>query len=1251
MAVCPNKNSEDWRYLVEMVGETQAFRIFMANDNVVPKMAESTRIGALMKADFAKEHESQESRNIMEEHNMIADPETTTDNTYRKGAKTAKRLTEFLDVFKKYKKNKSEDSYGERKAQQIWDRYGYPPDKTIDFGHGELLSREQYVEKYNKIGELAKAKGTILHGIFQYLFTNDALKKSDIENKLIAFAQKHGIQDPFETFGWLLKKDEKGRFDIARRILSKSGINVLENIEDRGRDKVNSEVRVMVDELGLGATIDTLVEHADGYFSIVEWKTGQNFPSRYVNRLMKYGNQTIDITDNPREHAKLQIMLQAVMLKANNPHIQFRHLRAHWIQNEMQALREDFQKDVEVEAYLNMVEQFLKTEMPDAYEALKKKSPRIFNPDDYNAVPDKIIDELTKSPEDVDVFARKKHEELAHLRNFNPNNKNKHKIAKLSSQLAELVRQGKDIMLEFDSKDVLKTTADDVISFWKKWAGHSGSVGAPITQLISRFMKQRKHNIQLEIDAANKKFNALMEPIYQDYLNRTGKKVIEAMTRRKVNLINYDGLYGFMWKGHRFVTKNDAEYKNLTTNQQKLVDYVNDTIYQKFGQILNTVAFYDAYNRPVTHLDLIKKDNPGFEFEYGFAPKVVADAKEILAREGFGKRYLNKTWDAYQRRMYENYMPHDRTVYGLEIKYLGSPELDASENYTRNVQTGFDMFMRALLAKEHLDDVYHFAYGVRDAISLQQYENILTREEEARNKDLLEYIENRIVTDIQGKRKRTQWMKKPMKGGTDKNVNIDGMIRLAKNSVGWTVMWVKPIAGTANGLFTHMVTVKEAIAGSLAKRFHGLDGQAVDFTVSDLVKAHQSWLEMNKDAIAGNIRSNKLWLLARKFKYLPDNFEWANRVDQYTTKSNPLLEESTLYASYTIWEEWVAEIMLASMMQRMKTKDGRSVWDAYEVQDVTQDGVTFKDVVWTGGVRGVQARKIGNRTVYENIEGLTWQEIEHMKRIYERVHGAYRKDERTSLELFAWGETVMQYKKYIPSIANNLFDSMHHETYLGDWQKVGERLVRGENENVYEWVARKSEGRARTFYKTLLAAGGLHGIFNPSKKSKNVEYKWSNLTNEQKKGIVNMYTTAIMYFTMLGAYFALFRNTNDDDSWKRLSRRIMTNFSQQYNPIDLLRTLRNPIPVVSKGFQTAHGTAQLMLSSAMYLGGDREPGGLAITQDGRLRGWTPMQKHIPFLSSRYEITRFIENALEDTESAMHWDFKSNPIKSIFKGSE
>jgi len=103
---------------------------------------------------------------------------------------------------------------------------------------------------------------------------------------------------------------------------------------------------------------------------------------------------------------------------------------------------------------------------------------------------------------------------------------------------------------------------------------------------------------------------------------------------------------------------------------------------------------------------------------------------------------------------------------------------------------------------------------------------------------------------------------------------------------------------------------------------------------------------------------------------------------------------------------------------------------------------------------------------------------------------------------------------------------------------------------------------------------------------------------------------AVLYSMVFGA-------TSDDDARKKWFKMYMLdNLAQQYNPIDQLRTLSNVTPVgLAKAFKAGVGISTMSFA-LMDLGmGDMEG---AYTQKGDLRGWTEVQKSIPYYASYYD---------------------------------
>lgn len=405
------------------------------------------------------------------------------------------------------------------------------------------------------------------------------------------------------------------------------------------------------------------------------------------------------------------------------------------------------------------------------------------------------------------------------------------------------------------------------------------------------------------------------------------------------------------------------------------------------------------------------------------------------------------------------------------------------------------------------------------------------------------------------------------------------------------IMWLKPLAGTANGIFTYMFTLKEAIKNDIIRSgrkgsFIGINGDEVDFGVKDLAKATKMWFGLQRDAMTGNLKNNKMFRIAKRLGYMPAStrsMEYSN----FVTTRNKIFDSSTMYMFHRIPEEAVAMITMTAQLQSMKTADGKSMWDHYKLEDKTdEDGNTYSEIVWDGYVRGQKRLPDGS---LEDLGELDDNEMRMMYYVYERMHGGYREDERARLEYYLFGEIFMQFRRYLPNILKQAFGSKRKAYAYGSYQPVEsyktykaeeEQISRaskkegkdgpGRNEQIVEWNARVQEGR----YKVLggLIASALPKMTPLDSQSEepvtimqklagkvgyyqHESYKWKNLEPWQREVVVDAVVTMTMMGLMAAGGVMIFANADDDNALKKYYTRIMMNFGQHWNIYELSREL------------------------------------------------------------------------------------------------
>jgi len=394
-----------------------------------------------------------------------------------------------------------------------------------------------------------------------------------------------------------------------------------------------------------------------------------------------------------------------------------------------------------------------------------------------------------------------------------------------------------------------------------------------------------------------------------------------------------------------------------------------------------------------------------------------------------------------------------------------------------------------------------------------------------------------------------------------------------------------------------MYTVMKAIQGSTAKRL-GYDPGVIDVTTSTLgwaaIEVAKYFGDQILRAVTNKPSDNKLHNLLKRFKYLPDNYDYAVDHSDMMNVKNPALSYNKLFFFHAIHEEWGHALLLAAQMKAIKMPDGSSIWDSYD-----NDG-TFKKVKnGKRNIRGVITEPSGVKRV---IDELTEDEINKMLKMSTDIHGAYRTHERTVLESTAVGVWALQFKKYLPALLIQEWESRKDDVYMGKYtaftdekgnKKIGteevEMEIDGKKQMVtmdtMNWITWQHEGRVKVLLK--LASGTLFG-------GQYTNYKWSNLNERDKYDLYGILSKFMAYALMVLAVGGL---RDDDELEEALLHRfdyLTMDALQALHGPELLRTLKNPFAVIT------HGNS--IIEAGWSLEGQR--------------------RNIPFLSVGYEMERY-----------------------------
>lgn len=1159
---------------------------------------------------------------------------TEEDHYISPSGKRLNRITKFMENFLDRIVNQ-EKSLAERRADRLWK--DLPKDTLLDTDlvDGKAMTYNQYVERLTGMYEKGRVKGKLIHKLIQLAMEpeNTAKIMKEIEE-----INKQKLVKSWE-YNWVS--------GIADQLLLKYGVNVNAALPER--DKVKSEVTVASEELGISGTMDMLIEHPDGLFSILEWKSGISFNSRIFDGLLKYGNQTIDLTDNPKERAKLQVALYAVMLRINNPGMKFRDLRVAWVPNEWEALKEDPTSYVEVDSYIPMIKSFFRDEKalkeaglsPDILQKIDPKG-TLFQISAYSNYHSSSIGDLLKQGKThQQIFELKMNKLMEYQAIMDESGKG------LAALEKKIVKNGTTVIASDDKdkylqllRDVQELKKDPAISLenaldpegdiglFTRVFGNAGDVSNPMIRVWRKFRDERMLKANQEYYAKINKLRALLEPVMKE-MGITESRTLGIMTG------NYKEMYQWAYKYEerqgrgkikRFVTIKDAEFNSLTKAQQELLKYVNSTIGEYFLQpdsYLNQGVMEvetKKGTKMLSHLELMNRftsDKDKVDLFEGFMPKVPITPEEVRFKFGkgsniagaFNPKYIKDLWRR-STTFYEevNYERWDVNGQALPIKFTGSADIEAREDYSDNLELVFSKWVQAMEHKKNMDHVYAMGKGI--------YNKMMDAPDTQQLKRTADFLDDIITKDVQGKIKQVQYTTKRWRArnfnGSQKVVSVDSILMFLNRWGSSVVMQFRPYTATGNVIHGMILETRRGFVGNIAK-LTGIDGNYLEYTAEDLLVAEKEYLNLMKDAASGKLRENKLYMLAKEFDFHPNASLFAgNR--EFISMRNRILDPSNQFILHSIGEEYLSYMILAAQMSHMKLKDGRSTLDAYKVVKGADNQPVLQ---WDGGLRGYVRYGTGAAEHKVPIYGLTPQEVAKMKRVHENQQGSYRREELAAIEAYALGKMFTSLKRYLHRILFVGLGSTKPDDGLGRFVEKGEEG----GVPIYEWEAQLIEGRYYVIGKAILAVMSAGKLYDG--------YTLKRLKQEKPedyKAIIDAVLTAAFMASSWAAYAAMFSDTDDDDTMKKFWKRyFVDNPSQFYNPVDIIRNPNQLLPVAwtrVSNMGTSFGT--MMGAIVMYgaSGGDVEQ---LYTQRGDLRGWNDFKKGIPYIAPAADFIQKMEN--------------------------
>lgn len=1102
--------------------------------------------------------------------------------------------------------NVSDEEIATKDAEQKWNGFDKSEKLQID---NKYFTYDQYVDFTVKNMRLGVIKGNAIHSWLQYAASRDSKfeqKALEYEAQTVGLGMGGGAID----YSWARS--------YASVIFKNAGIN-LKPFGALQADVIKPEVIIGNDIINMSGTADMVIFHDDNTVSIVDWKTGAKFNNSTTDKLISFGLQSRLITDSPKNRAKLQIALYAFMLKLNNPDMQFKNLKVAHIPDSHTANRPFVDADVDVENFIPMIESLFKDKKflelaglsSDTYKKIKEASPRAFSIGDYQSATSSAYSDLAQKGAGPATASK--------IADINYLSNKKDLEGSLSREEQKILAKATQDLLDMENilgvKLPREIPADYEIGLITKLTGTYMDTNNPYLKMLKVLQDQRMDKAVQNYTKIERKFDMLLEDVIKEHPeNKVGK------TAGRYNFDSNPAFWDWAYNEIRdeegnfsrtLISDEDVQlWDNLSNSQKALLKFVNDTQEKVFtdpNSHLNKVV-YKENGEDYTVLDWynLQTNNRkyGFQYKKGWFAKTTMTEAEVNRKNG-GRLKL-ATLKEKAKIMLTDFVETNYegiNQYGIPLKYLGSSEVQKSGNYSTNLEQSFLVFMKQITLKEQLDDVYALAQGIKaiHVISENKNQNVLF-------KNTLEFIDDRVLADLVGRAHKDALFRVPFV--TNKNgqkLDIYKLIAFMKKMVTFKIMGFQIFRGAKNGIFASMVNYRNGRVNWLGSKFDGIDGDEMSYTPGDLAKANALVSSYMAETIKGTHKNHKIWHLAKQSRYLTHDI--IHKAEStYLTKKNASTMDAAL-SFYSIPEEWNSLSVMVAQMLHMKTKGGTSVFDNYEVVD--------GQLIWNGGVRGYTENAVGDKIP---LRGLNSLEFGKMRRVYERLHGQYRQDEKSTAELYFLGNLMMMFARHVPTYFRNNFGEPMIDTYQGSYKKKGvvktvNELGEEQEEDVYEWISEVNRGRYRLLWEWAMGARG--------------NKEWNAL--ERKGALEGGYQifSSLIFATLAALFVGLVFDDDDEDSPQaKLLDSLVRDFSSPVNPIASLGIGgggKGASNLVSGELGKMFGSFQTMAwSYAGYKTGiltEKQ----ALTNQGMIKGQRAFMNMLPVIGTTTQLNQFMQN--------------------------
>lgn len=807
---CPNINSREWKDLVALGGEELAYKIFaldptLESVDVITKQLSSSKYNVYFTLGNSKQTRfnrlSNRGRNEDKFREVVADAvergnsENNMPASFKQLIQSGSRVNPSIEyvglttpdgMINKFRQQplKPIQEHIKEEVEELYKnvRDGEeikPNDSAIP------LTKEDYLEYRLNKAESAANRGKVQELVLtlpliedETAYNNASQELADLFEKINQFKQMDSIirnntnkviQINEKWFGWILK-DENIAYYVSKlfRIL---GIHEIIDNKD-STIRYSFQVPMNSQILGVKSVIDMLIQHKEHSYSIIDFKAGQRFASMTNSIPLKYYRRAnIDITDNPQNIAKLQIMWEAILTRINDPQAKFENLMAVWIPDESAMHKSGTKFHVDPKEFLPMIEMFLMDEMKDKYDTLIAIDPNLFDPSVYMAESDAVLairNRLSSSKKDIflddltqEVIYRQKFMDYS---NYGSKYIQDEKIRDLLDVINQAVVDNAAKTMPFLRGHDFKNIRD--LSLGEYWIGSAYNIKHPVVSSVleveheqllkaskafqedSSIFKQLIIKMAIEYvkyakpGSTDNLRNILADPasnisitlkkilgsynseilngwIYRDYYDKdtnTTIKVLATTEKELIENVKNDSRFSWIMEGDK-VKKPFIDIMNfLNDRYSKILDPKRtDSLWNKQLSYRIKKERGKIKKIPITYGNEINssevRKNSPFVYIAGWFPKVAKLESEFDYKDSFKfRQFFRKYLTNFYELVFDE--QHNNTEV-IPLRGLGNIIANMENEYSFSLENQFETFMKSAYAKIYLTPAHSFIESIK----------------------------------------------------------------------------------------------------------------------------------------------------------------------------------------------------------------------------------------------------------------------------------------------------------------------------------------------------------------------------------------------------------------------------------------------------------------------------------------------------------------------------------------------------------